>query len=612
MNLLVTGGAGFIGSTYVRLARRRRPERSGRQPRRPDLRRQPRQPRDAGGRPALPVRARRHRRPRRVLDVACGATRRRRRQLRRREPRRPRIIDRDAVRAAPTSLGTQCLLDAARAAGVRRFVQVSTDEVYGTLGPTGAVHRDDAAGPEQPYAASKAGADLLVRRSPHVRDGRGHHALLEQLRPVPVPREADPAVHHQRSRRPAAAGLRRRPAGPRLDPRRRPLRGVDAVLAAGAPGEVYNFGGRERAPTWTSCARSCALTGQRRVADPPRHRPPRPRPPLRHRRAKVRDGWAGGRGGPSRRAWPRPSRGTGQPRVGGLGAPGRLCRPLPSPAARLFPYPRSRSSSSLRTNARSASCHDDSVSSPIARSARLSRTARTRRGALSGSSAYGDGLHALGAARPPGSPPAGRSRPRSSRPGRCSGRGRGASSWPARPRRRRPRAPRWATPRRSRSARMVSPARSRRTIVEGKLRPPCPYRQPTRRMKCRGFAAATSRSPATFDSRVSPLRRRRIALVVGPRRACRRRRSRSSSARRPRRRPPPPRRRSRRAVAFTAWARSGSLSARSTSVYAAALNTAVGRVRASRLRTAARVGDVAFGARRPRPRPASRRARAPA
>ncbi len=64
-------------------------------------------------------------------------------------------------------VGTQVLLDAARAAGLRRFVQVSTDEVYGSLGATGAFSETTPLAPNSPYAASKAAADLLVRSYAH-------------------------------------------------------------------------------------------------------------------------------------------------------------------------------------------------------------------------------------------------------------------------------------------------------------------------------------------------------------------------------------------------------------------------------------------------------------
>ncbi|MFF5405037.1 dTDP-glucose 4,6-dehydratase [Streptomyces misionensis] len=58
-------------------------------------------------------------------------------------------------------LGTQTLLDAALRYGVRTFVQVSTDEVYGSL-PEGAAREEDRLRPSSPYAASKAAADLLA------------------------------------------------------------------------------------------------------------------------------------------------------------------------------------------------------------------------------------------------------------------------------------------------------------------------------------------------------------------------------------------------------------------------------------------------------------------
>ncbi len=64
-------------------------------------------------------------------------------------------------------LGTQVLLDAARGAGVRRFLQVSTDEVYGSLGPQGAFREDSPIQPNSPYSASKASADHLVRAYHH-------------------------------------------------------------------------------------------------------------------------------------------------------------------------------------------------------------------------------------------------------------------------------------------------------------------------------------------------------------------------------------------------------------------------------------------------------------
>jgi len=58
--------------------------------------------------------------------------------------------------------GTLTLLDAAREKDLARFVQVSTDEVYGSLGPEGMFTEQTPLSPNSPYSASKAGADLLV------------------------------------------------------------------------------------------------------------------------------------------------------------------------------------------------------------------------------------------------------------------------------------------------------------------------------------------------------------------------------------------------------------------------------------------------------------------
>lgn len=60
-------------------------------------------------------------------------------------------------------MGTQVLLDAAKKYGVTKFFQVSTDEVYGSLGETGLFSEMTPLAPNSPYSASKAGGDLLVR-----------------------------------------------------------------------------------------------------------------------------------------------------------------------------------------------------------------------------------------------------------------------------------------------------------------------------------------------------------------------------------------------------------------------------------------------------------------
>jgi dTDP-glucose 4,6-dehydratase len=87
-----------------------------------------------------------------------------------------RSIDGPAAFIETNIRGTFVLLEAARAyvAGPDdtrkarfRFLHVSTDEVYGSLGPEGRFHEDTAYAPNSPYAASKAGADHLVRAYCH-------------------------------------------------------------------------------------------------------------------------------------------------------------------------------------------------------------------------------------------------------------------------------------------------------------------------------------------------------------------------------------------------------------------------------------------------------------
>jgi dTDP-glucose 4,6-dehydratase len=63
--------------------------------------------------------------------------------------------------------GTLTLLEAARDRKLERFIQVSTDEVYGALGPEGKFTEQTPLSPNSPYSASKAGADLLVRAYGH-------------------------------------------------------------------------------------------------------------------------------------------------------------------------------------------------------------------------------------------------------------------------------------------------------------------------------------------------------------------------------------------------------------------------------------------------------------
>ncbi len=80
-------------------------------------------------------------------------------------------VDRSIVSGTPfvntNVVGTQILLDASRRHGVEKFVHVSTDEVYGSLGDTGLFTEETPLAPNSPYSASKAGSDLLVRAAVH-------------------------------------------------------------------------------------------------------------------------------------------------------------------------------------------------------------------------------------------------------------------------------------------------------------------------------------------------------------------------------------------------------------------------------------------------------------
>ena len=63
--------------------------------------------------------------------------------------------------------GTLTLLEAARDRNLGRFIQISTDEVYGSLGPEGKFSEDTPLSPNSPYSASKAAADHLVKAFGH-------------------------------------------------------------------------------------------------------------------------------------------------------------------------------------------------------------------------------------------------------------------------------------------------------------------------------------------------------------------------------------------------------------------------------------------------------------
>ena len=170
------------------------------------------------------------------------------------------IADQD-VFARTHVIGTGVLLDAVRERGVSRYLQVSTDEVYGSI-EKGSFTEELAARPVLALLGDQ-GRRRPARVGPraHLRHRGRDLPRLEQLRPPPVPREADPAVHPQRAARRHPARLRRRPPGAQLALRRGLRRGIHAVLEGGRPGEAYNVGGPDECENIEVVRRILELTG---------------------------------------------------------------------------------------------------------------------------------------------------------------------------------------------------------------------------------------------------------------------------------------------------------------------------------------------------------------
>lgn len=140
-------------------------------------------------------------------------------------------------------LGTQTLLQAARHFGVRTFLQVSTDEVYGTI-EKGSWREDFPLLPNSPYSASKASADLLCRsyfrtfdldiRITRCSNNYGPHQFPEKVIPLFVTNLID-----GRKVPIYGSGLNVRD-WLHVDDH---CRGIHAVLMRGKAGEIYNIGG---------------------------------------------------------------------------------------------------------------------------------------------------------------------------------------------------------------------------------------------------------------------------------------------------------------------------------------------------------------------------------
>ncbi len=141
-------------------------------------------------------------------------------------------------------LGVQVLLDAGRKYGVKRFVQVSTDEVYGSIEDGGRFSEDSLIQPNNPYAATKAGADFLVRAAhksygfdtvtTRCSNNFGPYQFPEKLIPLMITNALE-----DKSLPVYGDGMHVRDWIYVLDH----CSAVDIVLRKGVSGDVYNIGG---------------------------------------------------------------------------------------------------------------------------------------------------------------------------------------------------------------------------------------------------------------------------------------------------------------------------------------------------------------------------------
>jgi dTDP-glucose 4,6-dehydratase len=159
------------------------------------------------------------------------------------------------------ALGTYVLLEAARERGLR-YVQVSTDEVYGSI-EEGSFTEQSPLNPSSPYSATKAGADLLVASYRHT---FGLEALIcrgsNNYGPYQYPEKLIPLMVLN-----ALHGDKLPVYGDGMQVRNWIFvedfaRGIGTVLERGEPGEVYNVGGPDEAPNLEVVRKIVEYTGQ--------------------------------------------------------------------------------------------------------------------------------------------------------------------------------------------------------------------------------------------------------------------------------------------------------------------------------------------------------------
>lgn len=174
-------------------------------------------------------------------------------------------------------MGAHCLLEAARRSRTARFLHVSTDEVYGSIAGSENSDEEWPMRPNSPYAASKASSDLLVRSYWHTyrfpalitrcSNNYGPRQFPEKLIPLMITN--------------ALEGKRLPVYGDGLNERdwifvEDHCRGIDAVLQSGRAGEVYNLGAGQPSSNLDIVRRLLKVLGKSEdliefVADRPGH-----------------------------------------------------------------------------------------------------------------------------------------------------------------------------------------------------------------------------------------------------------------------------------------------------------------------------------------------------
>lgn len=155
-----------------------------------------------------------------------------------------RSIEEPEIFITTNILGTQTLLDVGFKNEIQKFIQISTDEVYGTLGKYGYFTEDTPLAPNSPYSASKASADFLVRsyyetygmnvNITRCSNNYGPYQFIEKLIPLMITNAIE-----NKSLPVYGDGLNVRDWLHVYDH----CSAIDIVLHKGLHGEVYNIGG---------------------------------------------------------------------------------------------------------------------------------------------------------------------------------------------------------------------------------------------------------------------------------------------------------------------------------------------------------------------------------